>query len=303
MPPSPHAWRDRGAALAAWASPLLVVAMIGWLLLDLLLRGISAPQPDPSVADASLLERWAEFLTSAPQQAGRSGGILPMLVSTMLILAVCLAAALPIGVGTALLLSEVASAENRFARTVRSSLDVLASVPSIVFGLFGNALFCRWMGLRFSILSGGLTLACMVLPLLIRAAEEGFRAVSLGQRQAAFALGFSRTSTIFRIILPQAAPAIIVGLILAVGRALAETAALIFTSGYVDRMPGSLLDSGRSLSIHIYDLAMNVIGGTPHAYATALLLIVLLVGINAAARSATRHFLPRFTMSSDGELA
>jgi phosphate transport system permease protein len=204
VPPSPHAWRDRGAALAAWASPLLVVAMIGWLLLDLLLRGISAPQPDPSVADASLLERWAEFLTSAPQQAGRSGGILPMLVSTMLILAVCLAAALPIGVGTALLLSEVASAENRFARTVRSSLDVLASVPSIVFGLFGNALFCRWMGLRFSILSGGLTLACMVLPLLIRAAEEGFRAVSLGQRQAAFALGFSRTSTIFRIILPQA---------------------------------------------------------------------------------------------------
>src|SRR5205823_6172239 len=168
------------------------------------------------------------------------------LVSTALILAVCLASSLPVGLGTAVLLAEFTPAGGAFGRLVRRSLDVLAGVPSIVFGLFGNAFFCQVLGLGFSILSGGLTLACMVLPILIRATEEGFRAVPREYRLGAAALGLSRTTTLLHLLLPAAVPGLLVGLVLGLGRAIAETAALIFTSGYVDRMPGSLLDSGRS---------------------------------------------------------
>src|SRR5262249_28440377 len=146
--------------------------------------------------------------------------------------------------------------EGLFARLVRRSLDVLSGVPSIVFGLFGNALFCKILGLGFSILSGGLTLACMVLPILIRCTEEGFRSVPPEYRLGAAGPRPARTATLWRLLLPAALPGLIVGLVLGLARAIAETAALIFTSGYVDRMPSSLLDSGRSLSIHIYDLSM-----------------------------------------------
>jgi phosphate transport system permease protein len=229
------------------------------------------------------------FLTSPPRNAGRNGGIAPMLVSSTLILAVCLTTAMPIGLGTAALLAEFTPAHSVFGRLVRRSLDVLSGVPSIVFGLFGNAFFCKTLGMGFSILSGGLTLACMVLPLVIRSTEEGFRAVPAEYRLGAAALGISRTSTLLRLLLPAAVPGLLVGMVLAIGRALAETAALIFTSGYVDRMPESLLDSGRSLSIHIFDLSMNVSGGDQNAYASALVLVALLLAINwTAARLAER---------------
>lgn len=163
------------------------------------------------------------------------------------------------------------------------SLDILAGVPSIVFGLFGNAFFCVWLGLGFSILSGGLTLACMVLPILIRTAESGLRTVPNDWRLGAAALGISKASALVNVLIPAAAPALVAGLMIGIGRAMAETAALIFTSGYVDRMPTSLLDSGRAISVHIYDLTMNVAGGDRSAYASALALIALLILINGAA--------------------
>jgi phosphate transport system permease protein len=285
-------------AVGAWAAPVIVAGLFLWLLVDVAIRGWFAFVPGS--LDASGTGTWlqgpgqiVQFLTSAPLRAGRAGGIAPILVSTGLILSVCLAVSFPIGIAAALFLSEVVSEHHRFGRFVRCSLDVLAGVPSIVFGLFGNALFCRLLGFRFSILAGGLTLACMVLPLLIRSAEESFRAVPISQRQAAAALGFSRCSTLFRVVIPQASGGIAVGLILGIGRALAETAALIFTSGYVDRTPTSLFDSGRSLSIHIYELSMNVPGGNRNAYASALVLIVLLVIINALAQWLTARFLQR----------
>lgn len=165
-----------------------------------------------------------------------------------------------------------------------AALDILAGVPSIVFGLFGNAFFCVTLGLGFSILSGGLTLACMALPLLARATEVSLRSLPAETRQAAAALGLSQGRTILRLLLPAAAPGIAAGLALAMGRALAETAALIFTSGYVDRMPESLHDSGRALSVHIYDLALNVSGGEASAAASALVLVALLVLLNGLAR-------------------
>ncbi len=170
-----------------------------------------------------------------------------------------------------------------FGKAVRFSLHVLAGVPSIVFGLFGNAFFCVYLGLGFSILSGGLTLACMLLPILASTAEAGLRAVPHIYRLTASALGLSRAAALLHLILPAAAPVMAAGLLLGIGRALAETAVLLFTSGYAERMPDSLLDSGRALALHIFDLSMNVPGGDEPAYASALVLVSLLLCINILA--------------------
>jgi len=270
-------------ATAVWSVAAIVSGLFLWIIADIVVQGL------PSLS-------WT-FLTESPRNAGREGGIAPIIVSTLLVLGVAIVAAVPLGVGTAVLLAEVTQTENWFARLVRRSLDVLAGVPSIVFGLFGNAFFCITLGLGFSILSGGLTLACMVLPILIRATEEGIRAVPREYRSGAAALGISRTMTLWRLVLPAAVPGIVVGLVLGIGRALAETAALIFTSGYVDRMPGSLFDSGRVLSVHIFDLSMNVAGGDQQAYGAALILILMLLVINIIVSYVGQRYL-RHTAST-----
>ncbi|MGF1988582.1 MAG: phosphate ABC transporter permease PstA [Nostoc sp. ZfuVER08] len=263
--------------LILWAIALFVSAVFCWILSDILWHGVGQLS-------------W-EFLTTAPRNAGREGGIAPILISTCLILGVCMAVSLPLGVGTAILLTEFTTTESLFGRLVRRSLDVLAGVPSIVFGLFGNAFFAIKLGLGFSILSGGLTLACMVLPILIRSTEAGLQAVLPEYRLGAAALGLSRTTTLGKLLLPAATPGLVVGLVLGIGRAIAETAALIFTSGYVERMPESLLDSGRSLSVHIFDLSMNVAGGDANAYACALVLLILLLLVNGMATWAAKFWL------------
>ncbi|MFG6100807.1 phosphate ABC transporter permease PstA [Leptothoe sp. EHU-05/26/07-4] len=259
-------WLDYLLTLATWATAASITAVFLWIVLSIVGQGLGQLSLD--------------FLLSEPMNAGREGGIAPILVSTLLILGVCLAIALPLGLATALLLAEFTVSDKRLGMWVRRSLDFLAGVPSIVFGLFGSVFFSKVLGLGFSILSGGLTLACMVLPLLIRATEEGLRSQPASYRQGAAALGLSKTTTLFKILLPAALPGLMVGLVLSMGRALAETAALIFTSGYVDRFPESLLDSGRALSIHIFDLSMNVPGGDGNAAASALVLLGMLLGLN-----------------------
>ncbi|AFZ48311.1 phosphate ABC transporter membrane protein 2, PhoT family [Cyanobacterium stanieri PCC 7202] len=253
-----------------WLMALIIVVFFGWFLGDIIIHSWGKIS-------------W-QFLFSQPLNAGREGGIAPILVSTFLILFVTMVTALPLGVGTAIFLTEFTEQNNFLGVLIRRSLDILAGVPSIVFGLFGNAFFTIKLGLGFSILSGGLTLACMVLPILIRTTEEGLRNVPLDYRLGAAALGISQRATLWRIVLPSAMASIIVGFVLGVGRAIAETAALIFTSGYVDRMPESLMDSGRSLSIHIFDLSMNVSGGDDNAYSSALVLLVLFFLINFIAK-------------------
>lgn len=272
-------FREWLAFVLVWGAATVVTATFCWLLGDIVWHGLNRLS-------------WT-FLTTPPENAGRQGGIGPILVSTSLILGVCLTVSLPIGLGTAILLAEFTSDHSLFGRMTRRSLDVLAGVPSIVFGLFGNAFFCKTLGLGFSILSGGLTLACMVLPILIRSTEEGFRAVPSSYRLSAAALGLSRTTTLIHLLLPAAVPSLLVGLVLGIGRAIAETAALIFTSGYVDRMPESLLDSGRALSIHIFDLSLNVSGGDATAYASALVLVVLLLIFNGTASWLATYTLHR----------
>ena len=229
------------------------------------------------------------FLTESPANAGREGGIAPILVSTALVLAVCLSVAVPLGLATAVVLAEFRRSSRLFGTLIGRSLDVLAGVPSIVIGLFGNVFFCQILGLGFSILAGGLTLACMVLPLLIRTTEKGLRAVPESYRMGGAALGISKPAMLGHVLLPAAVPSLVAGMVLSLGRASAETAALIFTSGYVDRMPTSIWDSGRTITVHIYDLAMNVPGGNRNAYGAAIVLLVLLFITNrSAARLANR---------------
>jgi phosphate transport system permease protein len=264
-----HSLGDLSIRAAIWAAAMLVAGAFVWLLADLLWHG--AGRVD-----------WS-FLTTAPKNAGRGGGIAPILVSTGLILAVAIVLAAPLGLATAVFLAEFTRAGGRLARWIGVSLDVLAGVPSIVFGLFGNAFFCVFLGLGFSILAGGLTLACMALPILIRTIESGLRMTPNEWRLGAAALGVSRATALWHVLIPAAAPSITAGLMLGIGRAMAETAALVFTSGYVDRMPSSLFDSGRALSVHIYDLTMNVTGGDGNAYASALVLIALLILVNSVA--------------------
>lgn len=274
--------RDYLPTFFVWVSAILVSAVFFWILGSMIWNGIGQIS-------------W-EFLTAPPQNAGRAGGIGPILVSTALILGVCIAVALPMGLGTAILLSEFTSTESIFGRLIRRSLDILAGVPSIVFGLFGFVFFSNILGMGYSILAGGLTLACMILPILIRSTEEGFRSVPQEYRMSAASLGLSRATTLLQILLPAASPGLMVGMILGIGRAIAETAALLYTSGYVDRMPTSLLDSGRALSVHIFDLSMNVAGGNEKAYASALVLVSILLVINLISFYLSSHWLRRRIM-------
>ena len=263
-------WPDRLAGMIGGLLLLAVLVPMGLMLWSLLEQGAGVLSMD--------------FLLEDPRQAGRTGGIAALLVSTGWILAVCLLVAVPVGLGCALYLSEQVSAGTRRAQWLGGVLDMLAAVPSIVYGLFGYQFFAISLGLGFSILSGGLALALMVLPLMIRSAEQALRGVPMSYRQASEALSISRWGWVRRILVPQAAPGIAVGIILSIGRALAETAVLLFTAGYVLRQPDSLLDSGRALSVHIYDLAMNVPGGMPRAAATGLVLVAILVILNLLVR-------------------
>ena len=264
-----------------------VAWLAGWVLLALVMVPVALMVTALWQQSADVLS--VGFLLEDPGRAGRSGGIAALLISTGWILALCLLVAVPVGLGCALYLSESLPADSRRAQWLGGVLDMLAAVPSIVYGLFGYQFFAITLGLGFSILSGALALSLMVLPLMIRSAEQAMRAVPMGYRQARDALALSRWGWVRRILLPCAAPGIAVGIILSAGRALAETAVLLFTAGYVLRRPDSLFDSGRTLSVHIYDLAMNVPGGMPRAAATAVVLVALLAALNLLVRRVLRQ--------------
>ncbi|MBX3373254.1 MAG: ABC transporter permease subunit [Phycisphaeraceae bacterium] len=251
----------------AWGGMAVLGAGVCWIVGDVVLRGVRG---------VSL-----SFLLDAPARSGRDGGIAPVIVSTAIVIGTCMIVVIPSGVLAAVGLSECLRRGGRTAAVIRLGLDIVAGTPSIAFGLFGHAFFCAFLGLRVSLLSGGLTLACMVLPLFIRLCESALLGVPAGTRRAVDALALTRRTALRRVVLPIAFPGIVSAAVFSLARALAETAALLFTTGYMLRMPGSLLDPGRVLSVHIYDLAMNVPGGDPNAYATALVLLaaVLVIGL------------------------
>ncbi len=283
LPPLRHGsqWRERGLHLAAVLLTLGVATVLVWPLWSVVSQGCSMLSLD--------------FLLTTPANAGRAGGIAPILVSTGLIVVIALAASLPLAFCTAVLLNECLAPGHALAVVLRGSLDALAGVPSVVFGLFGLSFFCRQLGLGYSIAAGGLTLGCMILPTLARVFTSAFEALGSQYRIAGAALGISRAAVLWHLTLPVALQALCAGVVLALARALAETAVLLFTSGYADRMPTSVADSGRSVSVHIYELATNVPGGTPAAYGSALVLLLALGLLSVALHAATGCMQRRLT--------
>ena len=209
---------------------------------------------------------------------------MPIIVSTLAVLGIAVATAVPVSLAAALYVTEyIPKDATRLLNMFRSCMLVLAGIPSIAFGLFGNTVFSQWMGMGNSLLAGGLTLGVMIIPICAFTFEEVMRMLPTGYRLGAQALGATKPRLIFLVLIPAALPGLVSAVLLGTGRALAETAALLFTSGYSTRMPESVLDPGRVLSIHTYDLAMNIPGGESMAAASALLLMGLSMMISAGA--------------------
>jgi len=231
------------------------------------------------------------FLFSMPKDMGRAGGILPTLVGTLLLPLLAIAIALPLGVGTAVYLTEY-TRETRLTRVIRFGTDCLAGIPSIIFGLFGFIFFVTTLKMGWSLLSGGLTLAIMVLPTIIRTSEEAIRAVPRAWREVSFSLGATRWETVTKVVLPNALPGIVTGVMLSVGRSIGETAAVIFTAGSSLRMPHSVFDSVRTMAVHFYIMAREGISNE-NAYGTAAVLVISILAVNTLTYWLMHRFIAR----------
>lgn len=231
------------------------------------------------------------FLLDSPKDMGKAGGIFPTLVGTLLLPLLAIGIALPLGVGTAVYLSEY-TLENRATRAIRFGTDCLAGIPSIIFGLFGFIFFVVMLGLGWCLLSGGLTLAIMVLPTIIRTSEEAIRAVPNSYREVSFSLGATRWQTVFKVVLPNALPGIVTGVMLSLGRSIGETAAVIFTAGSSLRLPTSVFDSVRTMSVHFYILAREGIS-MENAYGTAAVLVISVLMVNLVSYWLMHRFIAK----------
>jgi phosphate transport system permease protein len=222
-----------------------------------------------------------QFFLGPPRQMGRTGGIFSTIVGTLVLTAVAVVIATPLGVGTAIFLREY-TRESRVSRIIRFGTDCLAGVPSIIFGLFGFVFFVIFLKMGWSILSGGLTLATMILPTIICTAEEAIKSISYSLREVSYGLGATRWQTIRKVVLPNAFPGILTGVLLGVGRSVGETAAVILTAGSSFLTPDSLFSPIRTMAVHFYILAREGIS-MEMAYATGAALILLILAINTAA--------------------
>lgn len=205
--------------------------------------------------------------------------VIPALVNTIVITFLALLIACPLGIGSAIYLVEYAGKKNKFVKIVRMTTETLTGIPSIIYGLFGMLLFVGFFHWGYSILAGSFTLAIMILPTIMRTTEEALLAVPDSFREGSFGLGAGKIRTVFKIVLPSAIPGILSGIILATGRVVGETAALIYTAGTVAQIPPNVLGSGRTLAIHMYVLSSEGLH-TNQAFATAVVLLILVITIN-----------------------
>jgi phosphate transport system permease protein len=224
---------------------------------------------------------------------GKGGGIFSTVIGTVVLTALAILIATPLGVGTAIYLTEY-TWENTLTRVIRFGAECLAGIPSIIFGLFGFILFVTKLGFGWSILSGGLTLAFMILPTLIRTSEEAIKSVPASYRQVSFSLGGTKWQTVTRVVLPSALPGIVTGIILSVGRSIGETAAVIFTAGSALRIPTSLFSSSRTMSVHFYILAREGISMSK-AYGTAAILVIAILAVNIATYYLMNKFIRKYS--------
>ena len=252
-----------------WAAAIFTVSLLALIIGVILLRGL------PSIS-------W-EFLTGTPENLGRDGGILPTILGTIALGFVALLIATPLGVGSAIYLTEY-TYESRLTRIIRFGTESLAGVPSIIFGLFGFIFFVSYLQMGWSILAGGLTLALMVLPTIIRTSEEAILTVPAPYRDVSYSLGATRWEMVTTSVLPSALPGIMTGIILSFGRAVSETAAVIFTAGTALNLPISPFSPVRTMAVHFYILAVEGIS-LEKAYATGAVLIITILLINIAANA------------------
>ena len=245
-------------------SAILTAGILFSLILYILVNGVVHLKPE--------LFAW-EFNTD-------NMSMMPAIISTVYITALSLLMAVPIGIFSAIYLVEYAKRGSKLVKIIRTTTETLQGIPSIVYGLFGYILFVITLGWSYSLLAGAVTLAIMILPLIIRTTEEALISVPDAYREGSFGLGAGKFRTVFKIILPCAVPGILAGVILAIGRIVGESAALIFTAGTVAQVTGSLFDSARTLSVHMYALLSEGLY-TNEAYATAVVLLVLVILINA----------------------
>lgn len=253
------------AALKAMVglSAAFTFGVLLFLVAYILIKGI--PHIEPSLFD------WTYSTENA--------SLTPALINTVLMTALSLAIAVPLGLATAVYLVEYAGNAGRIISFIRISVQTLSGIPSIVYGLFGLLFFVTAIGWGYSMLAGAFTLAIMILPLIIRSGEEALSSVPVTFREGSFALGAGKLRTIFRIVVPAGMPGIMAGVILGIGRIVGETAALIYTSGTVAQAADSLMASGRTLSVHMYALSSEGLY-TDQAYATAVILLAVVACIN-----------------------
>jgi len=268
---------EKIAKAIIWIAALSVLVVLMAIVIYILYKGLP-------------IINWS-FLTEIPHNMGRSGGVSSAIVGTFMVSVVAIVIAVPFGIGTAFYLAEYTH-ENRVTRIIRFSAESLAGIPSIVYGLFGFIFFVIYLNLGWSVLSGGLTLAVMILPTIIRTTEEAILAVPDSYREVSASLGGTKWQTIVRAVFPSALQGIANGIILSLGRCVAETAAVILTAGSALRMASSLFSPTRTMAVHFYLLAREGIS-MENAYGTAALLIILIFIINVVANALVNKFVAK----------
>jgi len=268
--------RNEKAAFAfLYAAAIITVIVLVAIIGNVLINGISHLS--------------VEFLTREPENMGKEGGIFSIIITTIYLALFSLVIAAPVGICAAIFLTEYAR-EGPVIRLIRFGTESLAGIPSIIFGLFGYAFFVVFLKFRYSIVSGGLTLTLMILPTIIRTAEEAIKMVPRSYREGSLALGATKWQTIYKVVLPAAMPGILTGVILGIGRVVGETAAVIYTAGSSLGLPSSIWRPGRTMAVHLYILASEGLSKN-NMYATATVLIITVLIINFAANRLIKHFI------------
>ncbi|MBD1564878.1 phosphate ABC transporter permease PstA [Vibrio sp. SA48] len=270
--------KDNLLQFCIWMAAALTVGFLFWIIWYILSNGLQHVD-------------W-NFISDDYTRTGEEHGIFPMIVSTIYMVIASISVAAPLGIMTAIYLTEYAKIGSRLVKVIRFCTESLAGIPSIIFGLFGMTFFVVILGLGFSILSGALTLSILILPVIIRTTEEALMAVPQTFREGSYGLGASKIYTIWRLILPSAMPGILTSVILSIGRVIGESAPVFLTAGMVARVPDSLLDSGRTLTVHLYKLTTELftIEEWNQAYGTATVLIVVVLLINTVTKLIAKRF-------------
>lgn len=260
-----------------WASGILTIVIMLVIIGYILLKGLPVVN--------------LNFILSDPVDSGASGGIAPMIVSTIYVTLIAVIVATPIGVGAAVYLTEFTE-ENNVVKLIRFGSETLASIPSIVFGLFGLSFFVIFLKMGWSLLSGGLVLALMALPTIFQVAEVTIRSIPRSYSEGSLALGATKWQTVYRVVLPASVPGITTGIILGMARAISEAAAIMFAVGSALAMPLSIFDPGRPLPLHLYILATEGIS-LDNAYGTAAVLVIIVLAITVLTNTLVERYSKR----------